>query len=108
MSGARFLRLIHRVQCHVLIRCFGSGNFYSEPLGNFYSEIVPTSSDAAKRMASRTAEIASEGAAFNKLFTNSTYPLWFQDFLINSLATQPKMGIWVRPIQLSSITARFS
>lgn len=43
-----------------------------------------------------TEEIASEGAAFNKLFTNSTYPKWFQDFLINSLATQPKMGIWVR------------
>ena len=76
------------------------GNFCSEPLGNFYSEIVPTSGDAAERMASRTTEIASEGVAFNRMFTNSTLPTWFQDFLLNSLATQPKMGIWVRPVQL--------
>lgn len=44
-------------------------------------------------MVNRTEEITSEGASFNRLFTNSTLPVWFQDFLINSLATQPKMGV---------------
>jgi non-lysosomal glucosylceramidase len=70
-------------------------NYVGEPLGNFYSEIVESSTAAADSMAERLEEVAVEGGAFNQLFTNSTYPRWFQDFLINSLATQPKMGIWV-------------
>ena len=74
---------------------FPDRNYVGEELGNFYSEIYSSSSLAAEAMASRVSEIASEGAAFNRLFTNSSYPAWFQDFLINSLATQPKMGIWV-------------
>ena len=74
---------------------FAERNYVSEELGNFYSEIVSSSSAAGEEMVSRNQEIASEGASFNQLFTNSTLPAWFQDFLINSLATQPKMGVWV-------------
>jgi hypothetical protein len=70
-------------------------NYVGENLGNFYSEITPSSGAAATRMAGSLEQVAAEGAAFNQLFTNSTYPVWFQDFLLNSLATQPKMGIWV-------------
>jgi hypothetical protein len=43
----------------------------------------------------RLADTVTKGAAFLKLFTNSSYPLWLSDFLINSLATQPKMSVWV-------------
>lgn len=54
-------------------------NYVGEALGNFYSEIVPSSSAAAESMAERAGAVAAEGAAFNSLFTNSTYPVWFQE-----------------------------
>lgn len=63
-----------------------------EPLGNFYSEIYPSSGAAAEIMADRTEAIASEGAAFNSLFTNSTYPKWFQDFLCVHKQSSPQRG----------------
>ena len=49
-------------------------NYVGEELGNFYSNIWSSSTAAAEEMATRTEAIAAEGAAFNKLFTNSSYP----------------------------------
>ena len=66
-----------------------------EELGNFYGQIYNSSTHAATLMASQVVQLASSSAALNRVITNSSYPRWFQDFLLNSLATQPKMGIWV-------------
>ena len=49
-------------------------NYVGEELGNFYSNIWSSSTAAAEEMATRTEAIAAEGAAFNRLFTNSSYP----------------------------------
>ena len=69
--------------------------YSGEELGNYYRAEYPTGSDASAKLSGNIAEVAADAAKWNAVWANSTFPVWLKDFMLNSLATQPKMGIWV-------------
>jgi uncharacterized protein (DUF608 family) len=69
--------------------------YVGQDLGNFYATHLKDSLEAARSVSSRLVDVVSDGAAWNALATNNSYPRAFADFVVNSLATQVKMAVWV-------------
>ena len=69
--------------------------YSGEELGNYYRADHPTASRASAKLSSNISTVAADAAKWNALWANTTLPAWLSDFLLNSLATQPKMGVWV-------------
>lgn len=69
--------------------------YVGQDLGNQYATRYNNSQQVAVETAQRLDAIVQDGADWNAAATNNSLPDWYQDFLVNSLATQVKMGVWV-------------
>ena len=69
--------------------------YVGQDLGNQYATRYNSSVEVAASVGGRLSELVADGAAWNQAATNNTLPDWYRDFLVNSLATQVKMGVWV-------------
>jgi len=69
--------------------------YVGQEIGNHYAIPFADALEVALSASSMIEDIVSAGLSWNQLWTNSTLPLSWQDFFLNSVSTQAKMSVWV-------------